>query len=130
MNSTSDDSASNNSANTIALAAAVLAAAAFVVAFLQAALDYSSSSSSRHKCTYAAIGESARHKKMRWSFASWKLKVYYPELDFGFKGILRLFTEFGWQRIEYSTSIGNIRKPGWGWRQVKSTQIPKSNNIR
>jgi hypothetical protein len=96
------DNSSNTTANNIALAAAILAAAAFFVSILQAILQYTSSSYSRHKCTTAAIGASAREVRFTWSFSSWRLKVFYPVLNFDSQTVMNTNQSQRYAAINYS----------------------------
>ncbi|KAF2452709.1 hypothetical protein BDY21DRAFT_155318 [Lineolata rhizophorae] len=79
--------------NRLAQGALVLAAGAFFVAALQAILEYASSSSTRDKCTEAAIGVSHRLVKYGWNMKGWRLKVQYPVLDLSQKKVMDSYRE-------------------------------------
>jgi hypothetical protein len=122
MSSSSSDNtyAGNSAANRIALAAAILAAAAFVVAFAQTILQYFGSSESRNKCTHSAIDVSSKQVKFGWSWKFWKLRVYYPALDFDYKKILLLLNEDLKHQIDAPGSpmseVADAR--GWYWKSI------------
>jgi len=120
-NSASPNMSDSSSANTISLAAAILAAGAFIIAFAQALLQYFSSSESRNKCTFSAIDVSSKQVKFGWSWKFWKLRVYYPVLDFDFQSILLLQLEASLKNAIDSpkSPLEKIRKKhGWHWRSV------------
>ncbi|KAK6537330.1 hypothetical protein TWF694_011520 [Orbilia ellipsospora] len=70
---------SSNLDSTLALAALIFAAIAFVAAFLQALLQYLTSSQ-RDKCLSGAIGGWSAYTKTRWDITRWRIKVQYPRL--------------------------------------------------
>lgn len=112
----------------VALAALVLAAAALVVALAQALMQYLSSSDARRKCTYEAIGISAKSTKMGWDWSFWKLRVYYPLLNISKQAVL----DAAFHREEYhidahSSPLRQLSdRDGWGWLVLEETKMDNS----
>ncbi|KAI0400588.1 hypothetical protein F4802DRAFT_477945 [Xylaria palmicola] len=79
----SDDSDSlTSTTNRLSLSATIFAVAAFIIAALQAILQYASSDESgRRKCNFAAIGQTSKYVRKKWTFRGWRRKFYYPELN-------------------------------------------------
>src|ERR1700743_1980701 len=128
-------------ANRIATAASILAAAAFIVALAQAILEYASSSTSRIKCTKAAIGITSENKTFGWSFSGWKLKVYFPEIDFSQKKVLEVMVDSERMGLDSTTLpdinfepkvIGraHLRKNGVAMQDFKGNVISKNGVVR
>ena len=122
-------------ADTLAIAAVVLAAGAFAVAFLQAILQYASSSQSRNKVSPAAIDVSSRHVKTGWSWRYWRLRVYYPLLYFSYQEILNLSVAASDTSIDGRDSLikgfqrANKDARHWAWRTVRRTDKVTWRNI-
>ncbi|KAJ2897710.1 hypothetical protein MKZ38_004487 [Zalerion maritima] len=109
----------------VVVAAAILAAAAFVITVLQALLQYLSSSESRNKCNVAAIGPWEKPVRRRWSFASWKLKIYYPTLVITARDIVHQMLANRENRIDLNREVLALRQrfdrvPKCKWRAVTS----------
>jgi len=105
------------------LVAVILAALAFIVAFLQVVLEYTTSSPWRNMCSQAAIGPSAKQRKLGWTFRRWKLKVYYPLLRLQFDDLLQAFLRSDLETIEKDMALREIaHRHDWGWRPIKSSE--------
>jgi hypothetical protein len=106
-----------------AFAALIIAAAAFVIACLQTILQYISSAENRNKCSTAAIGCSHKNVKHRWRCRSWRLKVYYPVLDFQFDSILKMLL-FSGEKVAVEKNLMCSFEPqgnkSWQWREIES----------
>lgn len=94
----------------VALVAAILAGAAFFVAILQVLLQYLSSNNARWKCTKAAIGPSSKYRRSLWSFKSWKMKVYYPRLNFDAANLIKEMAMQDLYQIDGDNYIKQIQK--------------------
>jgi hypothetical protein len=108
----------------IALAAAILAAAAFITSFLQALLQYLSSSESRSKCSRPAIGPWHKLVKWRWSLQDWKLKIYYPTLYLTSGKVLNEIIASRRESIHAVPFIDRIRQhrgDEFSWRNTERT---------
>jgi hypothetical protein len=123
--------ASDNSSNNIALAAAILAAAAFIVATAQTVLEYASSSAARNKCAFSAIDASSKQVKLRWSWRFWRLRVYYPVLEFSVRRTLSLMMNATAKSIDgdHSPMQPIRRSHGWDWAQIEEKDNIKGKNI-
>jgi hypothetical protein len=120
----------------VALAALVLAAGAFVVALAQALMQYFSSSEARGKCTYEAIGMSAKSTKMGWNWTFWKLRVYYPVLNISFTTVMRAAVEQADYHIDASSSpiskLAHLKEEDrkgrrqWGFTVLEETETDTS----
>jgi len=89
--------------DSFAIAAFVISIVAFVIAWFQGVLEYLSSSSSRHKCNRAAIGNSESMVKWGWNFRWWHLRVSYPILNLRAEPLLEQ------QKSLYAASIKTIK---------------------
>jgi hypothetical protein len=106
--------------NALALAALIISVFAFVVAFFQAVLAYFSTSSSRQRCTRAAIGPSASLGKIRWDFRWWRLRVYYPIVSLRAPDLLKEQVRLYRDSIKaFDKRLGNLAKErNWYWCDV------------
>lgn len=134
--STPKGSNSDVTANQLAMAATVLAAGAFVMAFLQALMEYIGSNEARSKCTYEAIGMTAKQVKFGWNFTFWRLRVYYPLLDFSFAAVLdQAVRQTNKDAINapLSPMSALTRRKGqsktFGWRAMTETENTTFNDV-
>ena len=108
----------------VALVAAILGGGAFIVAVLQALLQYLNSNNARWKCTKSAIGYANKHIRTTWSFASWKIKVFYPLLDFESNRIIEQMMLQRSKGVDYHGYIIPIfekfEAQGSYWAQIES----------
>ncbi|EED22219.1 hypothetical protein TSTA_094650 [Talaromyces stipitatus ATCC 10500] len=111
------------------LAAAILAAGAFVISLLQLVLQYISSSETQNKCNRAAINFSEKDVTHKWSFRSWKLKVYYPELDMSCFRILEAMQDAWEYGIDYSNIKDFAYEQGMWWHILHADDEPGWRNI-
>lgn len=112
------------------LAAAILAAGAFITSFLQFVLEYISSSESRSKCNRAAINFAAQDVSHKWSFSSWKMKLYYPELDMSCFRILQALQEGFEHGIDYSEIRDFMDDDRMSWYMLDADKEPEWQHIR
>lgn len=112
------------------LAAAILAAGAFVTSFLQFVLEYISSSDSRSKCNRAAINFAAEDVSHKWSFKSWKMKLYYPELDMSCFRILQALQAGFEHGIDYSEIRDFMDDDRMFWYMLNTDKEPQSHHVR
>ncbi|EWC48034.1 hypothetical protein DRE_02613 [Drechslerella stenobrocha 248] len=78
----------------VALIALVFAAVAFLVSFLQALLQYLTSSQ-RDKCLRGAIGGWSAFTKTGWDFKTWRIRVQHPQLRFEPEALIRYRDRWG-----------------------------------
>jgi hypothetical protein len=127
MNSSSGGSpGSDVTSNNISLAAAVLAAGAFVIAFAQAFMEYLGSSASRGKCTYEAIGMSAKSTSWGWNWRFWKLRVYYPILDISYEKVRDAATDQCKLRDDSPLANLSDNNESWGWYILDESKMNNS----
>lgn len=117
--------------NQLALGAIVIASVAFIVAFLQFLLEYFASSEARSKCTYEAIGPSAKHVKFRPNWRFFKLRVKYPLLDLSFDKVFRAACNSELLAIDSLESpLRRVEgKPRWGWQAMQETDRLSFNMV-
>jgi hypothetical protein len=115
----------------IAVVAAVLGGGAFIAAFLQALLEYLSSSSGKWKCNKAAIGSAKKHTHTSWDVRSWKLRVYYPLLQFDTAMILHQILIQSMGRIDQNSAVNKICRgePNWFWTYITANQTLSNLNV-
>lgn len=119
-------------ANRLALGAIVIASVAFIVAFLQFVLEYFASSEARSKCTYEAIGPSAKHIKFRPNWRFFKLRVKYPLLDLSYSKVFSAACTSELLAIDSLKSpLRRVceDKPGWGWQVMRETDKLSFNMV-
>lgn len=105
------------------LLAVILSALAFLVAFLQVVLEYTTSSPWRNMCSQAAIGPSAKQRKLGFTFRRWKVKVYYPLLRLDFRDLKQAFLLTDAAYIGKHHPFRAIsRRHAWSWRPIQSNE--------
>lgn len=105
----------------LAIAAIVVSLFTLVVALFQALFQYFNSSSSRDKCTRAAIGPSASLVKFHSDFCWWRLRVHYPVISLRASCLLKQQVQLYKNSIkafddDLNTYVG---EKGWGWYDVR-----------
>ena len=95
--------------------------ACFVISFAQALLEYFSSSEARNKCTYQAIGGSAKLVKFGWQWRFWKMRVQYPLLDLSSRSVLDLAFKSVSRTINFEESpvVEIVRKHDWTFYPIR-----------
>jgi hypothetical protein len=116
-------------ANHISFAAAILAAGAFVAALLQVVLEYISSSEARFKCNSAAINSTSKQVRHRWSFLAWKMKLYYPELDFDYEEVINAAWKSEGRAVSMSLSLDVEKEEGYAWRPLHRSDVPRFAHV-